>query len=322
MVSMIQEAIDQGLTQKTACDILELCPRKYRRWKDWQPPAGRMAWNRLRPEEERAIKDAAYTPELMGKPLSHYYVYGHEKGLFYASISTIYRVLKADGLVQPVRRNRKRNQGYVSAHDLLDEGYSLICYDGTTFKTESGMSVIAMPVLLLPCRYLLNIGHSLTGENARDLQKAVGEGLVNVPEGVMARLMAHSDRGSAMKAKSTLHYLEKVNGVPVHFSRPHTPDDSPWIEALNSTMKYHRDAPGSFLQVKDILEWLEKFKEVYNNEPHSSLNYVTPRQALEGKMEVILAQRKENVVSARQSRLKGYYAARAVGIEKCSEVFP
>ena len=319
---MIQEAIDQGLTQKKSCDTLQLCSRKYRRWRDWKPFPDRKAWNRLCPEEEQAIKDAAYNEELIGKPLSHYYVYGHEKGLFYASISTIYSILKANDLVKPVRRKGKRNQGYVSAHTLMDEGASLICYDGTTFKTESGISVIAFPVLLLPFRYLLYVGHALKGENSRDLKKAISEGLVNIPESIKSSLIAHSDRGSAMKSKTVIDFLEKENDIPVHFSRPHTPDDSPWIESLNNTMKYHRDVPESFDQVKDVLDWFEIFPKIYNDDPHSAFKYVTPKQALNGEMEVILTQRRKNVLSAMQMRREAYYALKKTAIENSTQVIP
>lgn len=309
IVSMVIEAMSEGITQKETCDIISLCPRKYRRWRDHKPRNKRIAWNRLRPEEEQAIKDSVYKQELIGKPLSHYYIYGHEKGSFYASISTIYRVLKENDLLQPVQIKRKK-QGYVSAHTLLEEGFSLMCYDGTTFKTETGMSVIAMPVLLLPLRYLLHVGHSIKGESAVDLKKAVEEGLLRIPETTKSKLIAHSDRGSAMKSRTVVHYLKNENGIPVHYGRPRTPDDVPWIEALNRTMKYHRDAPERYPMVQDVLDWLNRFKEIYNNDPHSALKYVTPSQALEGKMEVILKQRKENVELARKARREAYYASK------------
>ncbi|MCK5015069.1 MAG: hypothetical protein KAS66_14760 [Candidatus Omnitrophica bacterium] len=68
------------------------------------------------------------------------------------------------------------------------------------------------------------------------------------------------------------------------------------------TLKYHRDAPLSFALVDDIVRWLDRFPDIYNNDPHSSLGYVTPLQALSGQKEVILNQRKCNLAMARLLR--------------------
>ena len=105
-----------------------------------------------------------------------------------------------------------------------------------------------------------------------------------------------------MKSRYTKKTLKELLGAPVHFGRPHTPDDQAWIESFIKTLKYHRDAPRSFSLVDDILLWLERFPDIYNNDPHSSLSYVTPLQALSGQKEVILNQRKRNLDMARLLR--------------------
>jgi hypothetical protein len=162
--------------------------------------------------------------------------------------------------------------------------------------------VLAIPVMILPQRYLLHIGHSINGISSGDLTKSVKEAYALLPEHLTTKLIAHSDRGSAMKASSTKHTIKELLGAPIHFGRPHTPDDQAWIEAFIKTLKYHRDAPQSFNMVDDILQWLNRVPDIYNNDPHSSLNYVTPLQALSGQKEVILSQRKQNLASARALR--------------------
>jgi len=309
IVEAIQQAMKSNLTQKQACELMGLSARKFRRWSNPKYHEPRKAWNALRLDEKKAIVDASYEDQMLGKPLSHLYCHGHDKGLYSASISTIYRVLKEKGLVHEATTKWKRNAGYVKAHDLLDQGFNLLTYDGTSFKTEAGTIVVALPVLILPCRYLLHVGYTLSGENAKDLQKAIDEGMLELPETYRTMLMSHSDRGSAMKAYGTVTRLKEVHGIPVHFSRPHTPDDSPWIEALNRTMKHHRDAPDQFFQVQDVIDWLGRFRSIYNNEPHSTLKYVTPKEALDGRMEVILQQRSKNLTVARKQRLEAYHAS-------------
>jgi hypothetical protein len=131
-----------------------------------------------------------------------------------------------------------------------------------------------------------------------------------IPDTFTDRLVAFSDRGSAMKAKKTVAFLENILKIPVCYGRPNTPDDEPWIESLNKNTKYHREVPSSFATVADVLDWLQKFKPTYNNEPHSGLHYVTPAEAFAGKMVVILNQRRNNLIAANNMRLEAFRASK------------
>lgn len=319
MVAIINDAVIQGLTQKLACHIFGIAPRKFRRWANPRPLKPRIAWNKTLENEREAIEAAAWTPELIGKPVSHIFVHGHESGKFFASLSTVYRSLKAKDMVEP-RKHWHRITPYINAHALLNEGFSLLCYDGTQFKTDTGIIVWAIPVMILPQRYLLHIGHSINGISAGDLTEAVKEAYALLPEHLTAKLVAHSDRGSAMKASSTRKTIKELLGAPVHFGRPHTPDDQAWIEAFIKTLKYHREVPSSFKLVDDIIQWLSRFPDIYNNDPHSSLKYVTPLQALSGQKEVILTQRKQNLDTARVLRYTAWKANRSILPPAASEV--
>lgn len=305
MVKAINKAVSQGLPQKRACNILGLEPRKFRRWANPKPLRPRTAWNKILPEERNAILETAYEEPFWGKPVSHVFVHGHNSHKFYASLSTVHKVLKSENMVHK-QPKRKRNGGYVSAHSLMNQGFSLLCYDATRFVPDSGIPVWAIPVMILPHRYILRIGYSLRGVSAADLTRVVTEALAILPETLADKLLAHSDRGSAMKASSTKKIIKELLGAPIHYGRPHTPDDQAWIEALIKTLKYHREAPVSFNTVDDVAQWLKCFSEIYNNDPHSSLEYVTPLQALSGTKEVILNQRKQNLVEARKIRYNNW----------------
>ncbi|MFZ2602744.1 MAG: hypothetical protein WAX79_01935, partial [Candidatus Omnitrophota bacterium] len=174
MVNIINETVSQGLTQKRACRIFGIAPRKFRRWANQKPIKPRTAWNKALEHERDAIEAAAWAPELIGKPLSHIFVHGHNSDKFFASLSTVYRTLKAKNMVEP-KKHWHRTAPYISAHALLNEGFSLLCYDGTQFKTDSGIIVWAIPVMILPQRYLLHIGHSINGVSSGDLRQSVKE---------------------------------------------------------------------------------------------------------------------------------------------------
>jgi len=301
VVTAIKDAISEGLTQKAACEILGIAPRKFRRWANPKPLRPRTAWNETLPEEREAVIQTAWEPQFAGKPVSHIYVHGHESGKFFVSLTNAYRILHAEHLVNNTVRT-KRNTGYVSVHKLLEEGFSLLCYDATRFLTESGTAVWGIPVIVLPYRYLLHIGYSLNSVSSADLVRTVKEAYALLPELANKNLIAHSDRGSAMKAAVTKRIVKDLLGAPVHYGRPNTPDDEAWIEAFIKTLKYHRETPQSFAQADDVVQWFNRFPDIYNNDPHSSLKYVTPAQALAGKMEVILGQRKCNLRAARVMR--------------------
>jgi len=315
VVEAIKESIAQGLSQKQACDIFGIVPRKYRRWANPKPLTPRTAWNRILPEERDAILQVAWDQQFFGKPISHIFVHGHDSGEFFVSLSTVYKVLKSEQLVNP-RIYRKRNSPYVSVHELLKEGFSILCYDASEFLTETGIKVWALPVLILPYRYLLFIGHCITGVSAHDLTNAVKEALANLPEHLIEKILAHSDRGSAMKAVHTKNLVKELLGSPIHYGRPHTPDDEAWIEALIRTLKHHREAPVSFATVADVVQWFNRFPDIYNNDPHSSLKYVTPLQAISGLQEVILNQRAQNLLSARRLRHSAWQKSRSAVSEQ------
>ncbi len=301
MVQIIKEAIVQGLTQKRACSVFGLSPRKYRRWANPKPLKPRTAWNKILPEEREAVLEIAWDQQFWDKPMSHLFVYGHDSGKFAVSLTTVYNVLKSENLVHRFVR-RKRNSPYVSAHTLLEQGFSLLCYDASEFLTETGVKVWSIPVMILPQRYLLHIGYCLNGVSAQDLINTIKEALALLPEHLFEKLLAHSDRGSAMKAARTKKIINELLGAPIHYGRPHTPDDQAWIESFIRTLKHHREVPVSFTTVDDIVQWFARFPDIYNNDPHSSLKYVTPLQVLSGLQEVILSQRKQNLLAARNMR--------------------
>ena len=310
VVKAIKEAMDQGLTQAKACNTVGLSPRKFRRWANPKPLYPRKAWNRILPEERNAIIDTAWDEKFLGKPLSHLYVYGHESRRYCVSLSTLYNVLSKEKVVRP-KIVRKGHQRHIDAHQLLEEGFYLVCYDATRFVTDANVGVWAIPVLLLPYRYLLYIGHTLHSVRSSDLINTVEYACNSIPESMASNLLAYSDRGGAMKSHRTKDYFIKNLNLPVYFGRPHTPDDEAWIEAFIKTLKYHREAPSHFPQVADVADWLNRFPSIYNQEPHSSLGYVTPAQALAGLKEVILNRRKQNLYEAKEARLAAYRATKS-----------
>jgi len=123
VVTVINNAVTKGLTQKRSCGILGIAPRKFRRWANPKPLRPRIAWNKTLEHERDAIETAAWEPGLIGKPVNHILVHGHESGKFFASLSTAYRVLKAKNMVK-LRKHWQRRTHCVSA---LSAGSCKLC---------------------------------------------------------------------------------------------------------------------------------------------------------------------------------------------------
>ena len=86
---------------KKCCEILMLSERRYYRWENWKEPKKRIAWNKLRPEEEAAILKIARTEEQADLRSAGLMVYGHDNGKYHCSLSTVHKTLKTHALAAP-----------------------------------------------------------------------------------------------------------------------------------------------------------------------------------------------------------------------------
>ena len=121
-----------------------------------------------------------------------------------------------------------------------------------------------------------------------------------------------SDNAGQMKGKLIKAHMTKKWLVTLLYSRPHTPDDNPWIEAFNKSLKYHPAKPDKFETVQDVIDWVELHRQLHNDHPHSALGYVRPNDEHEGLGDNIRKERKEDLKVASKARLEYYYESKAV----------
>jgi putative transposase len=107
-VELIQTAMASGATQAKACKALGLSSRTYQRWchrgtvqKDGRPTAQRPAPTKKLSEAERArIIAVCNRPEFASRPPSQIVPALADHGVYLASESSFYRVLREAGQVQ------------------------------------------------------------------------------------------------------------------------------------------------------------------------------------------------------------------------------
>lgn len=308
------------LTVSQGCEVLKLNSRRYYRWRQRpEIPPVKTAWNRIIPEEENAILIAARDEALCDLRAAGLMVYGHESGKFFSSISTVQRVLKRNSLQSPYVPPKRKRPVKPDIRQLMREPKKIFSYDATDFYLTNRLRVPVIPILDVGSRKFLHYGVRVRSFTQKDIMNIWDETLWN--EGIDAsKLTALSDRGSQMKGSRTKAHLIGKWNIRLEFARPYTPDDNAWIEAFIKYMKYHPECPESFETVQDVIDWVAKFQILYNDHPHSSLEYVCPNDEHAGLGGIIRKQRKENLVLARQKRLAYYNSKRKEALTVSEEV--
>ncbi len=298
----------QGLKKLSindGCGVLQLKPRRYYRWLHSHPAGKRAAWNRITPQEEAAIIEAGRDEELVDLRSAGLMVYGHESRKFHCSISTVQRILARNQLQATYIIPRRKRPAKPDIRKLMDQPKKIFSYDATEFYLTNRLRVVVIAILDMGSRKFIHYGVRVTSFTQKDVMDIWDEALWQ--EGIDAsQLTVLSDCGSQMKGSRTKAHLIGKWNIKLEFARPYTPDDNAWIEAFIKYMKYHPECPENFETVQDVIDWVTKFHELYNDHPHSSLGYVRPNEEHEGLGNAIRQRRKENLRLAKQRRL-GFY---------------
>lgn len=111
----INEAVASGTRLAIACREVNLSLRTWRRWqrssRDRRQDAVRPASpNKLSAEEENRIRDICHEPEYASLPPSQIVPRLADKGLYLASESTFYRILRRSGEVHGRGRQTRRQK--------------------------------------------------------------------------------------------------------------------------------------------------------------------------------------------------------------------
>ena len=300
------------LTKTQACDVLMLKPRRYYRWLHRQPLLPKKGWNRITPQEEAAILTAGRDENLADLRAADLMVYGHERMKFYCSVATVQRVLVRNNLQSPYVVPKRKRPVKPDVRELMKEPKKIFSYDATDFYLTNRLKVVVIPILDMGSRKFLHYGVKVVSFTQKDVMNIWDETLWQEDIDT-SQLTALSDRGSQMKGNRTKAHLIGKWDLKLEFARPYTPDDNAWIEAFIKYMKYHPECPEFFVTVQDVIDWVAKFKPLYNNHPHSSLDYVRPNDEHAGLGDTIRQIRKENLAAARQKRL-AYYNSQREGV--------
>lgn len=315
ILAVIKSSQHQGVSVRRSCVLLAIDHRRVIRWQHQArqgqglanlTPGQKEPLHRILPKEIDQIIAMAKSQEYVD--LSHRIlaVTACDKGLFQASFSTVYRVLKENNLMT-ARGPGGAHNGNSKApvrKDLTGPNQRW-CWDISYLMTlQKGVYLYLYLLLDEWSRKAIQwrISWQQTADESVRLLEGglVAENILDLPEHQRPEII--SDRGRQMKAKP-IQKLCEDHAMPQLFARPRTPNDNPFIESAFSTVKRAPEYPGQFLDDADAVEYFKGYFTWYDTEHyHSGIDYVTPQQAHQGLRQTIVDQRCAKRLSQRRRR--------------------
>lgn len=297
-LNLIEEAHAAGARLVLACKELKISDRTYRRWKKSITDQRTLRKNpeiadlrRLSDEEKDKIIETCNQDRFASLPPTQIVPILADEGVYLASESSFYRVLKEYGLNARRGRTQKRNKPSKPKEIKVNGPGQCLTWDITYLPTlVAGLYFKLYLILDLFSRKIVGweVHERESSELASELiyKTKLKENLDT------KNLIIHSDNGAPMKG-STIKALYESLGITSSYSRPSVSNDNPFSESLFKTLKYCPKYPSkSFESLKSARHWVHEFVQWYNSEHrHSGLKFVTPNERHTGQDKKIFVER-------------------------------
>jgi transposase InsO family protein len=297
IIELVNESLASGARQPQACEIIGISNRTLQRWQQDDTHDGRIdakhaPANKLTAMERQRIIQTANKPEYADLPPGKIVPKLADKGLYIASESTFYRVLKEAKQLQH-RLKSKPDQQIKKPRSLTATGPNQIFTWDITYLPTQVKGIFLYLYLVMDIYSRKIVGWQVHEEESSTLASSLMTDICQ-REGIMPdQVTLHSDNGSPMKGATMLATLQEL-GVMPSFSRPSVSNDNPYSESLFRTLKYRPEYPEKpFSNLLSARGWVQGFVDWYNFEHlHSAIQFVTPAQRHTGEDIVILEKRK------------------------------
>jgi transposase InsO family protein len=299
IITLIEEAQQAGARQSEACNSIGVTAKTIQRWKqadneqDGRIEATHTPANKLTEGERQQMIAVVNEPDYEDLPMNKIVPKLADKGIYIASESSFYRVLKAENQLQHRQKSKPARQVKKPKALVATRSNQLYSWDITYLPTTvKGIFLYLYLVMDIYSRKIVgwqvyeNESSALAAELMTDICQR---------EGIERnQVTLHSDNGSPMKGATMLVTLQELGVVP-SFSRPSVSNDNPYSESLFRTLKYRPEYPEKpFSDLATARDWVNFFVGWYNKEHlHSAIKFVTPEQRHTGQDEAILKRRTE-----------------------------
>jgi putative transposase len=260
------------------------------------PPPRSTPPNALSAEETAELLAVLRSPRFCDLAPAQVWAVLLDEGRYLASISTMYRVLRASGEVRE-RRAQAAHPARARPELMADRPNMCWSWDITKLKgPDKGVWYDCYVIIDIFSRYAPRwmVATTETAELAETFITAAV-----AAQGVKAgTLTIHADRGTSMTSKGVAELLADL-GVGRTHSRPHVSNDNPYSEAVNKTLKYCPAFPARFGSIEDARTFCDTFFEYYNHEHrHSGIGLHTPASVHYGTATEIRARRAKTLNAA------------------------
>jgi putative transposase len=288
--TILAQVENQSQGKRQALLTMGIPKSTYYRWRLGQPKTSRgRPWNRIMPNEERRILAVAREfPDLSSRQLAAW-ITDHEG--FAVSESTVYRILKREGLV---KRQETQPSAANEYHTKTTRPHQMWATDASYFKVVGWGYYYLVTVMDDYSRFIL--GWKLQKDMSANslievVQNAVdATGMTDVPVEDRTKLL--SDNGAGYVSRAFRDYLNLV-GIGHILAAPYHPQTNGKVERYQQSLK--KEVNQLPYEIPSQLERaIADFVDYYNyRRYHKALGNVTPADVLNGRREEILQRRKE-----------------------------
>lgn len=316
-ITLIDQTVRDGARMGKACEVIGLSVRTVRRWRqrsnleDARKGATKRCPQALSEQDKQRIIAVCNTPEHQSLPPSQIVPRLADAGVYVASESSFYRVLRAHGQMQRRGRARAPRASHKPQAIQATAPNQVWSWDISYLpSTVRGQFLRLYLVLDVYSRAI--VGWEVhENECASHAAVLISKACLR-HQVARHQLVLHSDNGSPMKGATMLATLQKLGVVP-SFSRPSVSDDNPYSEALFRTLKYGPSYPSKpFADIAAARQWVQDFVHWYNQEHrHSGIRFVTPAQR-HANLDAELLQKRARVYEAAKQAMPERWRGRAV----------
>src|SRR4030042_1827715 len=288
---ILAQVENQSRGKRQALMALGIPKSSYYRWRQGRPDSGnrKRPWTRIPPQkEDKILAVARESPELSSRQLSAWIA---DNEGFAVSESTVYRILRREGLV---KRQEIQPTAAKEYHTKTTRPHQMWATDASYFRVVGWGYYYLVTVMDDYSRFIL--GWKLQKDmSANSLIEVVQEavdatGMTDVPVENRTRLL--SDNGAGYVSRTFRDYLHLV-GIGHILAAPYHPQTNGKVERYQQSLKREEnqlpyELPGHLeLAIADFVDY-------YNyRRYHKALGDVTPADVLYDRREHILTRRKE-----------------------------
>jgi transposase InsO family protein len=288
---ILAQVENQSRGKRQALMALGIAKSSYYRWRQGQPDSGnrQRPWNQITPAEgDKILVVARESPELSSRQLSAWIT---DNEGFAVSESTVYRILRREGLV---KRQEMKLAAANEYHTKTTRPHQMWATDASYFRVIGWGYYYLVTVMDDYSRFILawKLQKDMSANSLIEVvQEAVDStGMTDVPVEDRTKLL--SDNGAGYVSKAFRDYL-RLMGIGHILAAPFHPQTNGKVERYQQSLKREVNQLPYELPIQ-LERAIADFVDYYNyRRYHKSLGNVTPADVLHGRREEILERRKE-----------------------------